>query len=79
MYGFLLVEPAADPGNFDQEVLLAAHHWEGSWVSLQDMPSNADGPSLRFAPIPGEITRDVSGYAPKCREHDRQGGQRNGK
>jgi FtsP/CotA-like multicopper oxidase with cupredoxin domain len=39
MYGFLLVEPAADPGSFDQEVLLAAHHWEGSWVNLQDIRS----------------------------------------
>jgi FtsP/CotA-like multicopper oxidase with cupredoxin domain len=37
MFGFLIVEPASDPGRYDQEVLLAAHHWEGSWVSMQDM------------------------------------------
>jgi FtsP/CotA-like multicopper oxidase with cupredoxin domain len=37
MYGFLLVEPANDPGRYDQEVLIAAHHWEGSWVSMQDI------------------------------------------
>jgi FtsP/CotA-like multicopper oxidase with cupredoxin domain len=37
MFGFLIVEPAADPGRYDQEVLLAAHHWEGSWVSMQDI------------------------------------------
>jgi FtsP/CotA-like multicopper oxidase with cupredoxin domain len=37
MYGFLIVEPGNDPGRHDQEVLLAAHHWEGSWVSLQDI------------------------------------------
>ena len=37
MYGFLIVEPANDPGQYDQEVLLAAHHWEGSWVSMQDI------------------------------------------
>jgi FtsP/CotA-like multicopper oxidase with cupredoxin domain len=37
MYGFLLVEPENDPGRFDQEVLIAAHHWEGSWVSMQDI------------------------------------------
>jgi FtsP/CotA-like multicopper oxidase with cupredoxin domain len=37
MYGFLIVEPASDPGRYDQEVLLAAHHWEGSWVSMQDI------------------------------------------
>ena len=29
LYGFLIVEPPSDPGRYDQEVLLAAHHWEG--------------------------------------------------
>src|SRR4029450_2202644 len=37
LYGFLIVEPASDPGRYDQEVLLAAHHWQGSWVSMQDI------------------------------------------
>jgi FtsP/CotA-like multicopper oxidase with cupredoxin domain len=37
MYGFLIIEPADDPGRYDQEVLLAAHHWEGTWVSMQDI------------------------------------------
>src|SRR5262249_25074167 len=37
MFGFMIVEPASDPGRYDQEVLLAAHHWEGSWVSMQDI------------------------------------------
>jgi FtsP/CotA-like multicopper oxidase with cupredoxin domain len=37
LYGFLIVEPASNPGRYDQEVLLAAHHWEGSWVSMQDI------------------------------------------
>ena len=33
-----LLEPAAgDPGRYDREVLLAARHWEGSWVSMQDI------------------------------------------
>jgi FtsP/CotA-like multicopper oxidase with cupredoxin domain len=37
-YGFLIVEPAAgDPGRYDREVLLAAHLWEGEWVSMQDL------------------------------------------
>ena len=37
-FGFLIVEPAAgDTGRYDREVMLAAHHWEGSWVSMQDM------------------------------------------
>jgi FtsP/CotA-like multicopper oxidase with cupredoxin domain len=37
LFGFLIVEPTRDPGRYDQEVLLAAHHWEGSWVSMQDI------------------------------------------
>ena len=37
-FGFLIVEPTADdPGRYDREVLLAAHHWEGSWMSMQDI------------------------------------------
>ena len=37
-FGFLIVDPAAgDPGSYDREVQLAAHHWEGRWVSLQDI------------------------------------------
>jgi FtsP/CotA-like multicopper oxidase with cupredoxin domain len=37
-FGFLIVEPAAgDSGRYDREVLLAAHHWEGSWVNMQDL------------------------------------------
>lgn len=36
-FGFLIVEPAAgEPGRYDREVLLAAHHWDGHWVSMQD-------------------------------------------
>jgi FtsP/CotA-like multicopper oxidase with cupredoxin domain len=35
-FGFLIVEPASDRGRYDREVLLAAHHWDGHWVSLQD-------------------------------------------
>ena len=37
MYGFLIVEQTDDPGRYDREVLLAAHHWEGRWVSMQDL------------------------------------------
>jgi FtsP/CotA-like multicopper oxidase with cupredoxin domain len=37
MYGFMIIEPTGDPGRYDREVLLAAHHWEGSWVSMQDI------------------------------------------
>jgi FtsP/CotA-like multicopper oxidase with cupredoxin domain len=31
-YGFFLVEPKSEPGNYDREVFLAAHHWEPSIV-----------------------------------------------
>jgi FtsP/CotA-like multicopper oxidase with cupredoxin domain len=35
-FGFLLVEPTAgDPSRYDREVALAAHHWDGMWVSMQ--------------------------------------------
>jgi FtsP/CotA-like multicopper oxidase with cupredoxin domain len=37
LYGFLIIESPNDPGRYDQEVLLAAHHWEPRWVSLQDL------------------------------------------
>jgi FtsP/CotA-like multicopper oxidase with cupredoxin domain len=37
-FGFLIIDPAAgDPARYDREFMLAAHHWEGSWVSLQDI------------------------------------------
>jgi FtsP/CotA-like multicopper oxidase with cupredoxin domain len=36
-YGFLYVEPRQDPGAYDQEVFLAMHHWEPSFVSIQDI------------------------------------------
>jgi FtsP/CotA-like multicopper oxidase with cupredoxin domain len=37
-FGFLIVEPATgNPGHYDREVLLAAHLWEGEWVSMQDL------------------------------------------
>ena len=37
MYGFFVVDPANNPGRYDQEILLAAHHWEPRWVSMQDI------------------------------------------
>jgi FtsP/CotA-like multicopper oxidase with cupredoxin domain len=36
-FGFLIVEPKDDPGRYDREVMLAAHHWQGAWVSMQDI------------------------------------------
>jgi FtsP/CotA-like multicopper oxidase with cupredoxin domain len=33
-FGFLLVEGKADPGRYDQEIFLAIHHWNGSFVPM---------------------------------------------
>ena len=35
-YGFLIIAPRTDPGRYDQEVLLAMHHWEPYFYSVQD-------------------------------------------
>jgi FtsP/CotA-like multicopper oxidase with cupredoxin domain len=37
LYGFLMIDSASDPGGYDQEIFLAAHHWEPRWVSMQDI------------------------------------------
>jgi len=37
LYGFLMIDPANDPGRYDQEIFLATHHWEPTWVSMQDL------------------------------------------
>jgi FtsP/CotA-like multicopper oxidase with cupredoxin domain len=31
MYGFFIIDPVNNPGRYDREVLLAAHHWEPKW------------------------------------------------
>jgi FtsP/CotA-like multicopper oxidase with cupredoxin domain len=33
-FGFLLIEGASDPNHYDQEVFLAIHHWEPSFVPM---------------------------------------------
>ncbi len=33
-FGFLLVDGAPDPGHYDQEIFLAIHHWEPSFVPM---------------------------------------------
>jgi FtsP/CotA-like multicopper oxidase with cupredoxin domain len=33
-FGFLLVEGKSDPGQYDQEISLAIHHWNGSFVPM---------------------------------------------
>lgn len=39
-YGFLYVEPKSEPGGYDQEVFLAAHHWEPSILHRPAPPNN---------------------------------------
>ena len=36
-FGFLLVEGKDAPGKYDQEINLAIHHWEGSFVPMVEM------------------------------------------
>jgi FtsP/CotA-like multicopper oxidase with cupredoxin domain len=33
-FGFLLIDGAGDPGHYDQEVFLAIHHWQPSFVPM---------------------------------------------
>ncbi len=43
-FGFLLIEGAGHPGSYDQEINLAIHHWEPSFVpmvqTMREMSSN---------------------------------------
>jgi FtsP/CotA-like multicopper oxidase with cupredoxin domain len=36
-FGFFYIEPKNNPGNYDQEVFLAARQWEPEFVSMQDI------------------------------------------
>jgi len=52
MYGFLIIDPGSEPGRYDQEFLLAAHHWEPNWVSMQDIrqgPPPDNGLEVQYA------------------------------
>jgi FtsP/CotA-like multicopper oxidase with cupredoxin domain len=51
-FGFFIIDPASDPGRYDQEVLLAVHHWEPRWVSMQDIrkgPPPDNGLEVQYA------------------------------
>ena len=43
-FGFLMIDGKEDPGRYDQEIFLAIHHWEGSFVpmveTMRDESSN---------------------------------------
>jgi len=39
-FGFLLIDGKDDPGHYDQEIFLAIHHWEGSFVPMVETMRN---------------------------------------
>ena len=52
-FGFLLVEGKQDPGQFDQEIFLASHHWEPSFVPMAEtmQAESANMPSTSGADV----------------------------
>jgi FtsP/CotA-like multicopper oxidase with cupredoxin domain len=52
-FGFLLVEGKQDPGHFDQEIFLAVHHWEPSFVPMAEkmQAESANMPSTSGADV----------------------------
>ena len=36
LHGFLLIEPRSNPGNYDSEIFLALHDWDGHFMSNDD-------------------------------------------
>ncbi|AXC14145.1 Multicopper oxidase [Acidisarcina polymorpha] len=48
-FGFLLVEPRSQPGDYDQEVFLAVHHWEPSFVPAQEQSESCPEITYRYA------------------------------
>jgi FtsP/CotA-like multicopper oxidase with cupredoxin domain len=47
-FGFLYVEPKQESGDYDQEVFLAIHHWEPSWMHMGP-PMNALEVTYKYA------------------------------
>jgi FtsP/CotA-like multicopper oxidase with cupredoxin domain len=47
-FGFLYVEPKHESGNYDQEIFLAIHHWEPSWMPMGP-PMNALDVTYKYA------------------------------
>lgn len=50
-YGFLYIDPKSEPGDYDQEVFLAVHHWEPSFKQMQDSWRNCPEVSYQYASI----------------------------
>lgn len=53
-FGFCIVEPAHAPGNYDQEIFLAAHHWEPSLAHMGP-PDNGWEIAYRSATLNGKM------------------------
>ncbi len=51
-HGFLLVEGADEPGNFDQEIFLNLHDWEGRDMSSEDGSMN---PTYELTTVNGKM------------------------
>jgi FtsP/CotA-like multicopper oxidase with cupredoxin domain len=47
-FGFLYVEPKQEAGDYDQEIFLAIHHWEPSWMQMGP-PVNALEVTYKYA------------------------------
>jgi len=47
-YGFLFIEPKSEPGDYDQEIFLAIHHWQPHLMRM-DAPMNANDVAYKYA------------------------------
>jgi FtsP/CotA-like multicopper oxidase with cupredoxin domain len=47
-FGFLYIEPRHEPGDYDQEIFLAIHHWEPH-LMMMDAPMNAKDVAYKYA------------------------------
>ncbi|MBS0565859.1 MAG: multicopper oxidase family protein [Proteobacteria bacterium] len=41
-FGFLIIEPSSFPGDYDQEILLAMHHWEPHMMAANALMAGCD-------------------------------------
>jgi FtsP/CotA-like multicopper oxidase with cupredoxin domain len=53
-FGFAIVEPARHPGDYDQEICIAAHHWEPSLANMGP-PDNGWEIAYRSATFNGKM------------------------
>lgn len=54
-FGFLIIEPQHDPGRYDREVLLAAHHWDAILTEVPASPELCAMPHYRYATFNGQM------------------------